>query len=41
MKANYVVVPLWIIEFAILLIVVSYIISILLTYRVRRYQPML
>ena len=36
MKANYVVVPLWIIEFAILLIVVSYITSILLTYRVRK-----
>lgn len=36
MKANYVVVPLWIIEFAILLIVVSYITSILLTYRIRK-----
>lgn len=36
MKANYIVVPSWIITFGIILIVVSYISSMLLTYRIRK-----
>lgn len=36
MKANYVIVPSWIIAFGIILIVASYITSMLLTYRIRR-----